>query len=49
MGLFVAIPTVWSYNRLTEKLGLPVIEMEVASRELTTYFVKETQSRSGST
>lgn len=39
LGLFVAIPAAWFYNHLSNKLEAFDIEMEVASLELTNYFV----------
>ncbi len=39
LGLLVAIPAVWYYNYLSNKLEAFDIEMEVASLELTNYFV----------
>jgi Biopolymer transport proteins len=47
LGLLVAVPTVWSYNYLSESAELMTIEMEVAIRELKTYLVmREAKSSS---
>jgi biopolymer transport protein ExbB/TolQ len=37
MGLAVAVPTVWSYNYLSERSELIVAEMDMACREVRTY------------
>jgi len=44
-GISVAVPTLWSYNLLSGRLELMNVEMEVASRELTTYLVKIAEAR----
>ena len=46
LGLVVAVPTVWSYNYLSERSELMRIEMEVATRELKTYLVTREAKRS---
>ena len=40
LGIFVAVPTSWSYNYLSERSELMTIEMEVATREVQTYLAK---------
>jgi biopolymer transport protein ExbB len=40
IGMFVAVPAVWSYNYWSERSEIMLIEMEVAARELKTYLVK---------
>lgn len=40
LGIFVAVPTSWSCNYLSERSELMTIEMEVATREVQTYLAK---------
>ena len=40
LGIFVAVPTSWSYNCLSERSELMTIEMDVATREVQTYLAK---------
>jgi biopolymer transport protein ExbB/biopolymer transport protein TolQ len=41
LGLLVAIPAVWFYNYLTERLGYFNVEMDNSSSEMVDYFVKK--------
>lgn len=41
-GLFVAVPAVWAYNYLTNKVESFGIEMDNSSSELLDYFIKKT-------
>jgi biopolymer transport protein ExbB/biopolymer transport protein TolQ len=42
LGLFVAIPAVWFYNYLTNRLEYFNVEMDNSSSELVDYFIKKT-------
>lgn len=42
LGLFVAIPAVWFYNYLTQKVEYFNVEMDNSSSELVDYFIKKT-------
>jgi biopolymer transport protein ExbB/biopolymer transport protein TolQ len=42
LGLFVAIPAVWFYNFLTNRLEYFNVEMDNSSSELVDYFIKKT-------
>ena len=42
LGLFVAIPAVWFYNYLTNRLEYFSVEMDNSSSELVDYFIKKT-------
>ncbi|MGE0593665.1 MAG: MotA/TolQ/ExbB proton channel family protein [Vicinamibacterales bacterium] len=42
LGLFVAIPAVWFYNYLTNKIEYFNVEMDNSSSELVDYFIKKT-------
>jgi biopolymer transport protein ExbB/TolQ len=42
LGMFVAIPAVWSYNYLTGRLEYFNVEMNRSTSELVDYFIKKT-------
>src|SRR5687767_9694493 len=42
LGLFVAIPAVWFYNYLSNRLEYFNVEMDNSSSELVDYFIKKT-------
>jgi biopolymer transport protein ExbB/biopolymer transport protein TolQ len=42
LGLFVAIPAVWFYNYLTNRIEYFNVEMDNSSSELVDYFIKKT-------
>jgi biopolymer transport protein ExbB/biopolymer transport protein TolQ len=42
LGLFVAIPAVWFYNYLSQKLEFFNVEMDNSSSEMVDYFIKKT-------
>ncbi len=42
LGLFVAIPAVWFYNALTNRLEYFNVEMDNSSSEMVDYFIKKT-------
>ncbi len=42
LGLFVAIPAVWFYNFLTNRLEYFNVEMDNSSSEMVDYFIKKT-------
>jgi biopolymer transport protein ExbB/biopolymer transport protein TolQ len=42
LGLFVAIPAVWFYNYLSNRLDYFNVEMDNSSSELVDYFIKKT-------
>ena len=42
LGLVVAIPAVWFYNYLTERIEFFQVEMDNSSSELIDYFIKKT-------
>ena len=42
LGLFVAIPAVWFYNYLTNRLEYFNVEMDNSSSELVDYFIRKT-------
>jgi biopolymer transport protein ExbB/biopolymer transport protein TolQ len=44
LGLFVAIPAVWFYNYLSNRLEYFNVEMDNSSSELVDYFIKKTAS-----
>jgi len=44
LGLFVAIPAVWFYNYLSNRLEYFNVEMDNSSSELVDYFIKKTSA-----